>query len=366
MKIRKQTYSLEQYLKLMQNETIRSDQDCQRLSGQWNSNMVNELISTVLTGNYIPPIILGEETANGITKQWIIDGLQRSSSLSLFKYGNKRITKNVDEFMVTYQRKILDGSGKPKRDSQGEIIWESVEFDIRNKTYNQLPEELQDRYNEYQIETVIHQDCDTADISKLVKKFNNHVAMNVNQRAFTYIDNFATEIRKITQNRFFLDIYSGGARDKINGKFERIVSDMVLLCSYPDEYRKETRKNFEWLNENASLYDFECVDSLLTKLTDSLNVTSEIKELFNIKHAHIIVATFKKFIELGKDTKDFGKFLEWFINGGNETEIDGITWNEWNDQDIRRSTRDTSVIHGKLNYMITLIDQYYEELRKVA
>ena len=49
MKIRKQTYSLDQYLKLMQNETIRTDQECQRLSGQWNPNMVNELISTVLT-----------------------------------------------------------------------------------------------------------------------------------------------------------------------------------------------------------------------------------------------------------------------------------------------------------------------------
>ena len=87
MKIRKQTFSLEQYLKLMQNETIRTDQDCQRLSGQWSNNMVNELISTVLTGNYIPPVILGEETTNGITRQWIIDGLQRSTSLSLFKYG---------------------------------------------------------------------------------------------------------------------------------------------------------------------------------------------------------------------------------------------------------------------------------------
>ena len=60
--IRKQTYSLEQYLKLIKNEAIRTDQDCQRLSGQWNSNMVNELIATVLTDNYIPPIILGEET----------------------------------------------------------------------------------------------------------------------------------------------------------------------------------------------------------------------------------------------------------------------------------------------------------------
>ena len=58
-KIRKQTYSLDQYLKLMKTETIRSDQECQRMSGQWNQNMVNELIATVLTENYIPPIILG-------------------------------------------------------------------------------------------------------------------------------------------------------------------------------------------------------------------------------------------------------------------------------------------------------------------
>lgn len=38
-KIRKQTYSLGQYLKAMEKEVIRTDQDCQRLSGQWNANM---------------------------------------------------------------------------------------------------------------------------------------------------------------------------------------------------------------------------------------------------------------------------------------------------------------------------------------
>lgn len=363
MKIRKQTYSLDQYLKLMQNETIRTDQECQRLSGQWNPNMVNELISTVLTGNYIPPVILGEETVNGITRQWIIDGLQRSSSLLLFKYGNKRITRNVDEFMVTYQRKMLDKDGNVKRDAGNEIIWESVEFDIRNKTYNQLPEELQDRFNEYQIETVIHQDCDTTEISKLVKKFNNHVAMNVNQKAFTYIDNFATEIRKITQNRFFLDIYSGGAKDKINGKFERIVGDMVLLCNYPDEYRKETRKNFEWLNENASLYDFESIDRLLIRLTNSLEITEEIKELFNSKHAHLFVAAFKEFIKNGRSDNEFGRFLEWFVNGGCGTEINGKTWN---DLSVDRSSRDISVVLGKLNYLVSLTNQYSMEIEKVA
>ena len=69
----------------------------------------------------------------------------------MFRYANTRITKNLDEYVVTYQRKILDEDGNPKRDEKGEIIWESTEFDIRNKTYVQLPEELKERFDGYQI-----------------------------------------------------------------------------------------------------------------------------------------------------------------------------------------------------------------------
>jgi len=220
--IRKQTFTLEQYLKDMKAEKIRTDQECQRLSGQWNPNMVNELIASVLTDDYIPPIILGEETtSNGITRQWIIDGLQRSSTLSLFKYGNTKITKNLDEYMVTYQRKATDEDGNIKRDEQGEIVWENLDFDIRNKTYEQLPEELKEIFNGYQMEVVIHQNCDTMEISKLVRKLNNCKPMNQAQRAFTYIDAFAREIREIADNRFFKDMYSCNNKDRINGTFER-------------------------------------------------------------------------------------------------------------------------------------------------
>ncbi len=366
MKIRKQTYSLDQYLKLMKAETIRTDQECQRLSGQWNHNMINELIATVLTGNYIPPIILGEEITNNITKQWIIDGLQRSSSLSLFKYGATRITQNIDEPMITYQRKILDENGNVKRDADNEIMWESVQCDIRNKTYAQLPEELRDRFDQYQIETVIHQDCDTIDISKLVRKFNNHKAMNTNQRAFTYIENFAMDIRRITENRFFLNVYSGNAKGKTNGTFERLVADSILLCNYPDNYRKETKKNFEWLNENACISDFDILDKLLTRLTDSLEISKEVKALFDVKHTHIFVAAFKSFSEFGRADKEFGSFLDWFVNGGNEIVINGKTWNDLIMDDKKRSTRDSIIVHGKLDYLKALIRKYSEEIRKAA
>lgn len=363
MKIRKQTYSLDQYLKLMQSETIRTDQECQRLSGQWNANMVNELLYTVLTDGYIPPIILGEEITGGITRQWIIDGLQRSSSLSLFRYANTKITKNIDEYMVTYQRKVTDENGNVKRDAMGEIVWESVQIDIRNKTYDQLPEELKDRFNGYQIELAIHQNCDTTEISKLVRKYNNHKAMNSYQKAFTYIDNFATDVRQIIKNQFFLDVYSGSAKDRLNGKLEKIVGNIVLLCNYPDQYKKDARANFRWLNENASLYDFESTNNLLTRLTASLAESKEMKALFDVKNAYIFVAAFKKFIESGRREEEFGTFLDWFVNDGNKTEINGKKWDDWN---LNKSSTDVTVVHGKIDYLVELMGQYFTELQKAA
>ena len=295
--IRKQTFTLEQYLKDMKAEKIRTDQECQRLSGQWNPNMVNELITSVLTDDYIPPIILGEETtSNGITRQWIIDGLQRSSTLSLFRYGNTKITKNLDEYMVTYQSKATDENGNIKRDEQGEIVWENVEFDIRNKTYEQLPEELKEIFNGYQMEVVIYQNCDTTKISKLVRKLNNCKPMNQAQRAFTY-------------------------------------------------------------------FDFENLNDLLTRLTESTEITSEIRGLFNRKNGYIFVATFKAFTELRREDKEFGEFLQWLITEGKDTEINGKTWTKL---DIDRSTRDSGTVHGKLDYLTTLVKQYFTEVKNVA
>ena len=238
-----------------------------------------------------------------------------------------------------------------------------AECDIRNKTYNQLPEELRDRFDQYQIETVIHQDCNTMEISKFVRKYNNHQSMTKSQKAFTYVDVFAKEIRDITKNRFFLDVYTTSQKGRINGTLERVVGEMVLLCNYPDKYRKDTKTGFKWLNENATIYDFECINNLLTRLTDSVEITKESQAVFNSKHTFIFVAAFKSFTELGRKDEEFGKFLEWFVNGGNETEINGKSWKEW---DSDRSTRDSGVVHGKLDYLVLLMSQYSEEVKKAA
>lgn len=69
--------------------------------------------------------------------------------------------------------------GNIKYDGNGDVVWEDRTFDLTRKTYDKLPEELQKKFDEYQIETVIHEGYDMKEISKLVRRYNNHKAMNV-------------------------------------------------------------------------------------------------------------------------------------------------------------------------------------------
>lgn len=118
-----------------------------------------------------------------------------------------------------------------------------------------------------------------------------------------------------------MDVYYGNSKGRINGTYERVVGDMVLLCNYPDQYRKDTKVGFKWLNENGTISDFESLNNLLTRLTDSVEVTKEIRKLFDIKHAYIFMAAFKAFTETGRNDREFGDFLNWFVNGGSETKV---------------------------------------------
>lgn len=117
------------------------------------------------------------------------------------------------------------------------------------------------------------------------------------------------------------------------------------------------------MNENATIADFNNLDDLLTRLTAATEITKDIRALFNSKNGYIFVAAFKKFTELGREDKEFGMFLHWFLNAGNETEIDGKNWNELNKS---HSTRDSSVVHGKLDYLVELTRRYFVEDRKAA
>lgn len=128
-------------------------------------------------------------------------------------------------------------------------------------------------------------------------------------------------------------------------------------------YRKDTKVNFMVLNENASLSDFDNLNDLLTRLAASVGNAKEIRTLFSSKSCHIFITAFRAFLELGYEDADYGKFLEWFINGGSETAING---NSWMMLDEIKATRDAATVHGKIDYVVALFGKYFEEIRTAA
>ena len=274
---RKQTYTLQMYLDKIRDRDIRSDQDVQRLSGQWKNNMINELIVSVLTDSYIPPIILGQEQGFQL---WVVDGLQRSSSLFMFRYGNYRITSSIEEPIIKYRAKVKDTDGEVLIDENGDIVWKDAEFNIKGKTYDNLPEELKKRFNEYQIETVIHENYDIKRISKLVRLYNNHVNMNIAQKSFTFVDNYARDIREILRNKFFVNCKTYTENERTKGTLERLVMESVMCIFHFNEWKKGAQIG-AYLNENASMEEFATLNNELCRLEEIM--TEDLYSLFTVK-----------------------------------------------------------------------------------
>ena len=340
---RKQTYTLDRYLKKNINGEIDNNADVQR-NFAWNNEQINELVVTVLMDDYIPPIILGEEEN---TKLHIVDGGCRTAALIKFRKMNYKITSSVENSLIPYKKKVKNENGK--------VTFEDAVFDIKNKTYEKLPEELREKFDEYQIETVIHESCDSLKISRYIKRYNNHVAMNTDQKAFTYIDKFASRIREIMDSRFFVECNNYSEKDKTKGVVERIIVETMMCMNHFENWKSQAKTACKYLNDNATEEEFERFADNLHRLENI--VTDDIKDVFNKKDSFIFFTLFDKFVRLGIDDEKFAEFLRDFqrklrLGKRNDKEL------LFDEIDKDASTKDKQVIADKLNMLEKLMNEF--------
>ena len=168
---RKQVYTMEQYTKNVSEGYITNDADTQR-NPAWKP-IVDGLAVTILTDEYIPPIILAEEESGQIH---IVDGGSRTAAFKMIRFGNHKVKSSVENPIIPYKKLVKDENGKTK--------FEDAEFDIRNKTFEQFPKELQKKFDEYQIDTVIHENCDKEKIAMYMVRYNTRKNFTANQKQF--------------------------------------------------------------------------------------------------------------------------------------------------------------------------------------
>lgn len=345
-KVKRQTYTLNMYLEKLKDSDIRSDADVQRLSGAWNNAMTNELIVSVLNGEYIPPIILGQEENS---QAWIVDGLQRSTALMMFRYGNYKVTSSVEEPVISYRAKVRDAEGEIKIDGYGDIVWEGREFDIRRKGFSQMPEELQKVFNEFQLDCIIHENYTMEQISRLVRRFNFNKGMTVSQKTFTFCDKYARKIREILKRGFFIEAPYTKAERK-NGTLERVAMETVMAMFHLGDWKKSGQVG-AYLNGNASMGEFDVLEGCIGRLENI--VTEDLYSLFTSRDSFLLFTLFHRFTRLNMDDGKFAGFLHAFKDGLCDEEIGGKVFYEKG-----RSLKDRTVIEEKLDLLETLMCGY--------
>lgn len=337
---RRQVYTMEQYNKNVNEGYITNDADTQR-NPAWKP-IVDGLAVTILTDDYISPIILAEEDNGQIH---IVDGGSRTAAFKMIRYGNHKIKSSVENPIIPYKKMVKDEHGKTK--------FEDAEFDIRNKTFDQFPKELQKKFDEYQIDTVIHENCNKDKIAMYMVRYNTRKNFTANQKQFLYVPKFAEQIRDITNRPFFINKCDIEDSKKEGGILERIAYESVMIINFIDKWNKTSNKNPLYINENATDEQFKKLNDNITRLENI--VTDDTKSLFNAKDSFIWFALFDKFTQTGFDDVEFGRFLNAFVNGLRNKEVDGKQFDRVDDTG---STKDKANIITKLHILETLMNEF--------
>lgn len=336
---RRQTYTMQQYLSNIKEGYISNDASTQR-NPAWKP-IVDGLAVTILTDDYIPPIILAEDGSGSTV---IVDGGSRTAAFNMICNGNYKIKSSVEDPIIKYK--------KMDKDKNGKIFWNDAEFDIRNKTFDKFPKELQKKFYEYQVETVIHE-CDSEKISKYLRRYNIHTGMNANEKMFIYLPKFAEKIRKITNRPFFVNYSNFTDNEKDKGILERVISESVMLMFHIDKWNKNGKKLSVYLNDNATESEFEHLNDNISRLQNI--VTDNTKVLFNSRDTFIWFTLFDKFTKLGVEDSKFADFLNAFVNGLRNKSVDEKLFDRVDDLG---STKDKGNISTKLYILESLMKEF--------
>lgn len=349
-KLRKESLPMSMYMDFVKDGDIREDADVQRASGQWTKEQINELIVTVLTDGYIPPIFIGEDFN---LQKWLLDGLQRTTSLRMFRFGNYKITSAIRNSIIQYREIAKDENNKPIEDENGDYVWNDCTFDIKNKTYDELPDELKKQFNKFQIDTITFEECTMTKMSDLILIYNNHTNMNAAQKAVTYISEFARSVKDIVENPFFINHSCFTEKEKTKGIVERVVLESVMCMFHLDKWKKQAKQIAIYLNNNASKEEFGILKSNLHRLENI--ITDDIKDIFNSKDSFIWLTLFNRFIDLDIEDSKFAEFLRAFKAGLRNKSVDGKLFDT---VDNGASTKDKTIIIAKLNILETLMYEF--------
>lgn len=353
-------WTLYSLLENKKNKLLNCKYILQRKPFQWSNEEVNRYLCRILSDLPIPEIIICEKKTNCISVDYLIDGLQRLSYAEAFKEGIIKIGKaGAERHEVKYREYLKDENGARICDEMDNPTYDVKIFDLIGHGYDDLPEDLKARFNNYNINVTKFFNCSDQQIADHLRDYNNHSSMNKEQAGMTKIKtSVAMKIKSIAENNpFFKNCGNFTNTNRKKGKIDRVVSESIMLLFHKEKWKTNLNGIYQYINENASDNEFEKLSEDLTRLNniiESVNL-KEISEMFTVTTTPMWVAVFHNFLNVGIDDNRFGDFLIAYNKELYNKSVDGVSMDDFK----HKQTKQKITILGKIELLTKLMMDYF-------
>lgn len=359
-KIKRDTYMVSKLSGMINRGDLRENHPQQRKSGQWDNATRDNFIVTVIKNEDFDPIKICEQLTNEGIVLWLIDGLQRSTTIANYKSGKFALGKKIDPCVIEYQEAV--------KDENGNITYENISYDLRGKAYKDLPEKLKEDFDNCPVNVVKHLDCTDEEVGRHIVRYNSGRPMVVAQKISAYMHNTAKYVKELSGHAFFNDCANYSETADRNGTVDKVVSEAVMGLNFFDSWNKQAQKIGKHLNDHATKDMFDKFGVYLDRLLEV--VTPQTGKLFSAKNALIWFMLFDRFTKKGLPDENFQLFLKHYeelkkvkVNVSHKYELikgsgeytDILSFAEL---DGCKSTKDKGVIEDKLHILETVMDDF--------
>lgn len=376
MERRREEYSVERYLREKNNLELLLDHPVQRYSCQWSTNAMSDLIRRILQGKNIANVVIArQKSINGTHRNWLVDGVQRVTTIERYINNEFKISRTVREPQIVYEyieyetndagEILKDNNGNKiiKKDIDGGALKHTAVFDIRNKTFNQLPIELQQSILNYHgMPAEVMLDCSDEDIVSEIRDCNSGKPMNIQQKGITFLGKeIAATVKTLAKHSFIINKCDFSKRRVISGDTERAINDSLMLINFPDAW-SQYAKNCVYLGENLTVEMSDELSYLMDMLDEIIPEDDDIKKELNNKELFIILGNFAYFISKEKyDSALYYTFLEKWWSTLRYDKFDDDEDSESYVEISATSTKSKRIVLERLDVINTALDSFLDD-----
>lgn len=221
----------------------------QRREGVWNKETKSLLIDSLLRGYIVNPI----HTISEGGKQYVIDGVQRLSTLSSFLN---------DEFALSKTLKPVE--------------IENESYEIAGKKFSKLDEPVADALNSAQIQVYEITEYTDKDVREMFSRLNSGKPLNTVQKMTPNLSDYMSDaIFDIVSHHFFEKVLTSAQfKSSVD---QAIAMEVLMLCATTEGYeiasfsRKDKEKFIEQHNYDQQDEKVSLIKQALDKLDENFD-----------------------------------------------------------------------------------------------